>query len=71
MRSQQFYDGQRNGIKWAITFLHKEAQRMNDPHAVVVLNNAAFHMGQAAKHGSITVIGEPSCGSQTAEGKAE
>lgn len=37
--------GRRDGIRWAITWLHEEAKKMNDPKAVTVLNNAAFHMG--------------------------
>lgn len=35
----------RAAVKDAVTFLHDEAKRMNDPAAVTVLNNAAFHMG--------------------------
>lgn len=37
--------GRRDGIRWAITWLHEEAKKMNDPKAVIVLNNAAFHIG--------------------------
>lgn len=37
--------GRRDGIRYAITWLHEEAKRMNDPKAVTVLNNAAFHLG--------------------------
>lgn len=40
--------GHRDGIRWAITWLHEEAKRMNDPHAATVLNNAAFHLGNAS-----------------------
>jgi hypothetical protein len=48
-RSPQYCDGQRNAIKWAIQWIHDEAKSMNDPHAKIVLNNAAFHMGVSAK----------------------
>lgn len=37
--------GRRDGIRWAIAWLHEEAKKMNDPKAVIVLNNAAFHIG--------------------------
>lgn len=33
------------GVRRAITWLHQRAQEMNDPHATVVLNSAAFHLG--------------------------
>lgn len=33
------------GVRRAITWLHEEAKKMNDPRATVVLNNAAFHLG--------------------------
>lgn len=33
------------GVRAAITWLHEEAKRMNDPHARQVLNDAAFHLG--------------------------
>ena len=33
------------GIRWAITWLHKRADQMNDPHARQVLNDAAFNLG--------------------------
>lgn len=49
----KFGQGRRNGIKWAVQWLHDEAKRMNDPHAEQVLNAAAFHMGNAAKRKSI------------------
>lgn len=35
----------RRGVRAAITWLHAEALKMNDPHARAVLNNAAFHLG--------------------------
>ena len=40
---QLFY----NGVRASITWLHEEARSMNDPHTAQILNNAAFHLGQA------------------------
>ena len=37
--------GRRDGIRHAITWLHAEAKKMNDPHARMVLDNAAFALG--------------------------
>jgi hypothetical protein len=40
------YDrGFKDGLRWAITFLHNQASEMNDPHARGILNTAAFHLG--------------------------
>jgi hypothetical protein len=41
--------GQRAGIRWAIAWLHKRANEMNDPHARTILNTAAFNMSADAK----------------------
>lgn len=49
MRSQQYLQGRRVGIKWAITLLHQEAAGMKDEHTRRVLDNAAFHVGVHAK----------------------
>ena len=39
------YDrGRRDGIRWAITWLHERAKEMNDPKATAILNTAAFNM---------------------------
>ena len=48
-RSDQFHQGRRNGIKWAIELVHQQAARMNDPRAQTILNTCAFHIGVAAK----------------------
>jgi hypothetical protein len=48
-RSSQFKQGRRNGIKWAVTWLHRRAAQMNDPHARLVLNSAAYAVGRHAK----------------------
>jgi hypothetical protein len=45
MRSQQYIDGRRNGVKACIEWLHQHADSMNDPHARAVLNTAAFALG--------------------------
>lgn len=37
------------GVRRAITWLHEEAKTMNDVHAQIVLNNAAFHLGVELK----------------------
>lgn len=34
-----------DGVRYAITWLHAEARKMNDNHAKMVLNNAGFHLG--------------------------
>lgn len=49
-RSHQWEDGRRNGIKWAITWLHNRAKQMKDPRAVQILDSAAFNLGARAKH---------------------
>jgi hypothetical protein len=33
------------GVRYSITWLHDRARSMNDPHAVAVLNSAAFNLG--------------------------
>jgi len=41
--------GFRHGMKWAVSWLHEEAGKMNDPKARAILNEAAFHLGNAKK----------------------
>lgn len=41
--------GFRKGVRWAIRWLHDEADTMNDPHARQVLNNAAYAIGVALR----------------------
>lgn len=41
--------GQRAGIRWAIAWLHKQANEMNDPKAKAILNTAAHGLGVDAK----------------------
>ncbi len=49
MRSPEYLNGRREGVKWAVTWLHKRATEMNDLHAKAILNGAAFNMGWDAK----------------------
>lgn len=53
MRSDDYHNGRREAIKWAVTWLHDKAKSMNDPHAKNILNVAAFCMGQDAKRHSV------------------
>lgn len=48
-RSHQWEQGRRNGVRWAVTWLHNRALEMNDPRAVLILNSAAFNLGARAK----------------------
>ena len=41
--------GRREGMQWAVSWLHNRAEEMNDPHARGVLQAAAFQMGNDAK----------------------
>jgi hypothetical protein len=45
MASHERKLGRRDGIRFAITWLHKRAEEMNDPHAKLVLNSAATNLG--------------------------
>ncbi len=53
MRSPEYLNGRREGVKWAVTWLHKRAGAMNDWHAQAILNTAAFNMGFDAKQQNI------------------
>lgn len=44
--------GKRDGIRWAVTCLHKVAAETKDPRAVAALNSAAFHLGSDGTAGS-------------------
>lgn len=48
-RSSQYEQGRRNGVKWAVTWLHERAALMNDPSARAALNVAADLLGNKAK----------------------
>lgn len=67
MSEKSYPRGHRDGIGWAITWLHKRAAEMNDPHAKAILNTAGFNMGVEAKQepllftseGSVIDVGSP------------
>ena len=48
-RSPQYVQGYRAASKDAVSWLHKTANEMSDPHARAVLNLAAFWFGQESK----------------------
>lgn len=37
--------GRREGLRWAVSWLHERAKSMRDPHARVVLQSAAWNLG--------------------------
>jgi len=53
MRSPQFQQGRRNGVKACVEWLHAEAERMHDPHAKAILNTAALGLGVEMKRALI------------------
>lgn len=42
-------NGFRDGLRYAVTWLHDRAQEMSDPWAKAVLNTAAFNLGVDGK----------------------
>lgn len=48
--------GKRDGLRYAITWLHRRAGQMNDPHARAVLNSAAFDLGNEIREGHMPPI---------------
>lgn len=48
-RSPSYRQGQRNAQTWAVEWLHRRAQSMNDPSARLLLNGAAFELGICGK----------------------
>jgi len=54
-RSPEYTQAYRAAIKDAVTWLHDEAKRMNDPHAVSILNSAAFGLGVAGAFGDAPI----------------
>lgn len=46
-------NGFRDGMRYAVTWLHDRANEMNDPWAKAVLNTAAFNLGVEGKSGTI------------------
>lgn len=53
MRAPEHDQGQRDGIKFAVAWLHSRANEMTDQWAKAVLNCAADHLGKEGKRGSI------------------
>lgn len=49
-RCEQWHQGRRNGIKWAVEWLHRRAKQMNDHQAEAILNTAAWNMGVDGKY---------------------
>lgn len=46
-------NGFRDGMRYAVTWLHDRAREMNDPWAKEVLNTAAFNLGVEGKKGTV------------------
>lgn len=62
MSQMKPYDrGYRDGVRSAVTFLHNESDGMNDPQAKLILNNAAFHLGQARARSEMPKKRAPEC----------
>lgn len=49
MRSDDYANGRREAVKWAVSWLHDRAREMNDPAAWRILNSAAYSMGRDAQ----------------------
>jgi hypothetical protein len=60
--------GKRDGIRFAIAWLHKRAEEMNDHHAKLVLNSAAFSLGVYAKKSEVVDVSD-SCSDTSSVGK--
>ena len=45
MTKTEYDRGFKDGLRWAITWLHNNAAEMNDHRARDILNTAAFHLG--------------------------
>lgn len=45
----EYTRGRRDGVKWAVAWLHGRADEMNDTNAKAVLNTAAFNLGNDAQ----------------------
>lgn len=48
-RIEEYLRGRRDGVRWAISWLHARASEMGDPHAKTILNTRAFELGVEAK----------------------
>lgn len=45
MTKTEYDRGFKDGLRWAITWLHNNASEMRDSHAQNILNHAAFGLG--------------------------
>jgi hypothetical protein len=50
--------GKRDGLRYAITWLHRRAEGMNDPKATAILNSAAFDLGNEIREGHVPPISD-------------
>lgn len=55
-RCPQYKQGHRAGVKFAVDWLHRRVEEMNDPHAKQILNSAAWNLGN---DGKAVVFGKP------------
>lgn len=53
MNAGERANGFRDGMRFAVTWLHQRANEMNDPWAKAVLNTAAFNLGVEGKSSTI------------------
>ena len=53
MNAGERANGFRDGMRYAVTWLHQRANEMNDPWAKAVLNTAAFNLGVEGRQGTI------------------
>jgi hypothetical protein len=49
MKIPEYNRGWIDGVRFAITFIHRRALEMNDQSAKAALNTTAFHLGLDAK----------------------
>ena len=45
-RMDEYARGRRDGVRWAIEWLHERGQKMNDPKAKAILDCAADNLGK-------------------------
>lgn len=55
-RTAQYMQGRREALKWAITYLHAKAEKMNSIEAMAVLNVTASDIGDATRDGGLPKI---------------
>lgn len=59
-RCSQYMQGRREALKWAITYLHAKAEKMDDPKAWRLLNLAASDIGAEVRDGRLPKINRKS-----------